>query len=157
MNVLIIDDLAADRELISRILRKSASVEKVEAVSDCKEALNTMDGQFQCIVIDQRLIGMQGDDCIHEIRERLYVGVLILVTGYSDDETLSMRAIQKGADDFVCKDVMDTKLIPAIEAALERRAAGMKVHADVKEKIEEINHIGEHLEDIEKKIGNDES
>src|SRR6267143_1153008 len=107
MRFLIVDDNSSDRDLIVEVLRKSTlDIESVESVKTCAEAMVAFDHKYECILIDHVLmVGVEGLECVKEIRAAGFVGILVLLTGYQD-ETLALKAIPAGADDFVYKDVM---------------------------------------------------
>ncbi len=153
MRFLIIDDNPSDRDLIIEVLRRSGlEIDSVDSVKTCAEAMLAFDHKYECILIDHMLmVGVEGLECVKEIRGSGFVGVLVLLTGYQD-ETLALKAIPAGADDFVYKDAMFDKLATVINNALERRKDGMDLHAATKETEKALDNIGKHLDEIGKRI-----
>lgn len=155
MKIVIVDDLLSDRLLVKAIInRSSLVVEEIREVEACADVIPIC-CEFDCVLIDQKLIGTQGVDCIVEIRRALFAGVLILLTGYTDDETLSRKALLNGADEFLLKGDLRVTLIPAVEKAMIVRAPGLKAYKDAKEREKTLNTLDKNLEALEGKLKED--
>lgn len=165
MNVLVVDDNEVDQMLVSRALRSSpllresalAEVGKVYHVTSCAEVLKTFDGLYDCIVIDQNLsTGDNGVDCIKELRNAGFVGVIILISGYrfNDDRdvALAVKALQSGADDFVFKDKIGESLSSVVFAAMHRREDTMRSQSDLKMRTREFDKMLGGLQGLEDNI-----
>lgn len=148
MIILLVDDEPSDAFLVRHLLaRHDPDFTLLEATS-CEETLAIVAKQtIDCIVMDQRLVGTSGSDCIKQLRENHYVGAFILLTGFADERT-AVEAMKNGADDFLSKDHMHDELPMAIAKAIERRAEAvrMQIHAQEQDKrtadiIEQMNQL----------------
>src|SRR5262245_22646972 len=83
-----------------------------------------------CIVIDVRLPDMNGLDFHAQL---IQLGVLlpvVMITGYGDIP-MSVRAMKRGAVDFLPKPVHDQDMLDAVMAAIERDRRRRTVDGDV--------------------------
>src|SRR5262245_9198869 len=83
-----------------------------------------------CIVIDVRLPDMNGLDFHSRL---IQLGVLlpvVMITGYGDIP-MSVRAMKRGAVDFLSKPIHDQDMLDAVMAAIERDRRRRAVDSDV--------------------------
>jgi FixJ family two-component response regulator len=83
-----------------------------------------------CIVIDIRLPDMNGLDFQAQLAQ---IGVrlpVVMITGYGDIP-MSVRAMKRGAVDFLAKPFHDQDMLDAVMAAIERDRERRKVDGDV--------------------------
>ena len=83
-----------------------------------------------CLVLDLAMPGFTGLDLQRWLLELNSPLPVIFLTGHGDVPT-SVRAIKKGAVDFLTKPVNDEELLRAIREALERESATRMEHAKV--------------------------
>ncbi len=115
--VLLVEDSAPTRELISTVLRR-AGYDVVPAV-DGEDALEQFAGRRPDIVLlDVHLPKMTGWDVLERIRERSELPILML-TALSDDAS-KVRGLNGGADDFLTKPASASELIARVGALLRR-------------------------------------
>ncbi len=94
LKALIVDDEVDNLELLSRVLRKDYEVFSAESGD---KALKLMeDHDFFLILTDQRMPNMLGTEFLEETIKRHPASIRILITGYSDIESV-IDAINKGA------------------------------------------------------------
>ena len=83
-----------------------------------------------CIVIDVRLPDMNGLDFHSQL---IHLGVrlpVVMITGYGDIP-MSVRAMKRGAVDFLPKPIRDQDMLDAVMAAIERDRQRRTVDGDV--------------------------
>lgn len=118
--VFVVDDDAGVRQMISRMVR---SVDlRVETYASVQEFLELYDRrQTGCLVLDVRMPGLSGLD-LQERLVALEVALpIIFITGHGDI-AMGVRAMKRGAMDFIEKPFQDQLLLDAIHAALARAA-----------------------------------
>lgn len=83
-----------------------------------------------CIVIDVRLPDMNGLDFHSQLIEFGVLLPVIMITGYGDIP-MSVRAMKRGAVDFLSKPIHDQDMLDAVMAAIERDRRRRTVDGDV--------------------------
>jgi PAS domain S-box-containing protein len=123
--VLIVDDSAADRELVAGMLRAQFSV--LEA-SDVTRGLALFRSEHpDCVLLDHHLPGIAGLDGLREfVRAQ---AVVIMISG-ADSEELAAEAFKRGARDFIRKNVLtEPILLRVITRERERRRLELALRA----------------------------
>jgi FixJ family two-component response regulator len=115
--VFIVDDDAAIRNAFKSLIR-SVGLD-VEVFGSASEFLqfNPPPGP-NCLVLDIRLPGINGLDFQDELERMGRHIPIIFLTGYGDIP-MSVRAMKKGAVEFLTKPIRDQELLDAIWAALD--------------------------------------
>jgi FixJ family two-component response regulator len=83
-----------------------------------------------CVVIDIRLPDMNGLDFQAQLTERGVRLPVVMMTGYGDI-SMSVRAMKRGAVDFLSKPFHDQDMLDAVMAAIERDRQRRAVEGDV--------------------------
>jgi len=116
LRVLVADDNATNREVISRILERGGHA--VTAVNDGEDALDALDqAQYDIVLLDRNMPGMGGIETLQAIRlmgrglER--VPVLVLSADVTPDAR--RECLEAGADAFISKPVEALRLLEAIQ------------------------------------------
>jgi diguanylate cyclase (GGDEF)-like protein len=105
MNILIVDDDVVDRELVTRILRRSnisCHITEVESVDAAIEELQKT--QFDVVLLDYNLPQRNGIELLLEIKSlhnRYDMAVIMMSTSKEDE--LALSCITAGAQDFLVK------------------------------------------------------
>ena len=121
LDVLMIEDNAADAELCSRELRKAGFEPRVELVQTAQEFCARLSARpFHVILADYTLPAWNGLEALELLRQMDKDIPFILVTGTLRPEE-AQHCFQKGATDFVLKDSL-ARVALAVRLALERRA-----------------------------------
>jgi len=116
--IFVIDDDASVRKSLSFLLR-SAGYE-VKTFVSAEEFLSRADlNSIGCIILDVRMRGMTGLDLQEHLGKRECHMPIIFMTGHGD-VPMSVRAIKKGAVDFLTKPFDDTQLLSSVESAVEQ-------------------------------------
>lgn len=114
-----IDDDTTFCELLTDYLKPEGF--EVTSIHDGTEALQQVFGGFEdydLIILDLMLPGMNGFEILQRIRARLEIPVLML--SGSDEEVNRVVGLEMGADDFVSKPVNPRELVARVRAILRR-------------------------------------
>ena len=127
----VVDDDAAVRLAMVRLVR--AAGHDVLAHACANELLSALaDGRPGCIVLDVQMPGLSG----LEVQDKILNGEnplpIIFLTGHAQIPD-SVRAIQRGAVDFLTKPVQGPVLLAAIERALAKDAADRETRRRLRE------------------------
>jgi len=104
VRVLIVDDSAVMRKLISNILDRDSGIEVVGTAIDGDFALKKVESlKPDVVTLDVDMPRMDGMTALSEIVSRHAIPVLMLSSLTARGAELTMRALELGAVDFVCK------------------------------------------------------
>jgi len=119
-NVLVIDDEVGVRESLSLIL--SMEGYQVESAESGLYAVKLIDDgkNYDFIICDIRMPGMDGIQFLKEIKNRDLGSILIMISAYGTVET-SIEAIKCGADDYINKPINPDELILRMRMAEEKK------------------------------------
>jgi CheY-like chemotaxis protein/anti-sigma regulatory factor (Ser/Thr protein kinase) len=116
--ILVVDDLRADRELMSALLTKDRPWE-VHSVENGREALAYLDRALpEVIVTDLAMPEMDGFELVASVKQRYPYLPVVLVTAKGSEE-VAIRALKEGAASYVPKRLMPGNLRETIESVLE--------------------------------------
>ena len=119
--ILVVDDEAGIRELVGTYLRNEGF--DVEEAADGEQALEMFRNQeFDLLVLDLRLPGLDGYDVLREIRRDSSVYVIVLTA--RSEEADKLIGLELGADDYVTKPFSPRELVARVRAVLRRRRDG---------------------------------
>ncbi len=125
IKVLLIEDNRGDARLIQEML---AEARRVNFDLQCAERVSTgmkhLSGDgIAVILLDLKLPDSSGIDTVIRVRERVSAIPIIVLTG-SFDESLGIKAVREGAQDYLLKDRLDSNLLErSILYAIERQKA----------------------------------
>jgi DNA-binding NtrC family response regulator len=120
-SVLIIDDEAAIRESLETLLEFEGFT--VEAAETGEEGLARLaEHPFDLVLLDFALPDRNGLEILAEIRSRDPRLAVIMITAYGTVDN-AVRAMQKGATNFIQKPWDNEKLLADVRAAVARRRA----------------------------------
>jgi CheY-like chemotaxis protein len=116
-NILVIDDENNIRLMVRLTLQHSGH--NVQTAADGVEGLDKFgDGlDWDLVLLDQRMPGMEGIDVLREIRRRDVQARVIMATAFGTID-LAVEAMKIGATDFLRKPFTAETLRGAVEAAL---------------------------------------
>jgi two-component system response regulator AtoC len=112
MNILIVDDEAAQVDMLKGFLEKQGH--EPHTASGGKEALALfMEKPFDLILLDHRMDGMNGDEVLEKLK-KIEPGIrVIMITAFSEVET-AVKVMRLGADDFLEKPIDLMELLEKI-------------------------------------------
>jgi FixJ family two-component response regulator len=122
--VFVVDDDAAIRKAVSRLLR-SAGIAVADFVSPTEFLAQYDPAMPGCLVLDLAMPGFDGLRLQTTLRETGSSLPIIFLTGQGD-VSKSVQAMKDGAFDFLTKPVNAKNLLPAIRAAIERDAVARR-------------------------------
>lgn len=121
LTIAVVDDEEDVRVALHRLLR-SAGFEVLVYASGNEFLRHAQDSAPDCLVLDLHMPGMSGFDVQAELNERQSSLPVVVITG-NDMAEGRRRALDGGADAYLCKPVDDESLINAILGAVEHHAA----------------------------------
>ena len=130
-SVYVVDDDAAVRDAVSRLIRSAGL--RVRTFESAHEFLATPRAEVpSCLVLDVHLPGLNGLDLQRELAKADVHIPIIFLTGHGDIPT-SVRAIKAGALEFLTKPFADEDLLNAIRdgIAQDRRSRAVPQPAGV--------------------------
>lgn len=108
---------------------------QVNLVHDGHSALRVLsEGEFEAVILDVMLPGMDGFEILRKIRETSDVPVLMLTA--LGDETDRIVGLEIGADDYLPKTFSPRELLARLRAVLRRSVRSHKADEDRSEKLE---------------------
>ncbi len=130
INVLLVDDDEGDRRLVQQILVKTSqqikfTVESVDRLSTAIEYLSN--DKYDVVLLDLGLPDSEGLETFAALHTKIPQVPIIVLSG-TTDETLAIKAVQKGAQDYLIKGQLDgNTLARAICYAIERKKLGERI------------------------------
>jgi FixJ family two-component response regulator len=114
--VCIVDDDASLRRSLGNLL--SSVGLRVQAFESAEAFLESVDpASAGCILLDVRMPGMSGLDCLRHLAATGSRIPVIMLTAHGDDET-RRQSLEAGARAFLEKPVRTAALVDAVRAAL---------------------------------------
>jgi len=113
-SVVIVEDDSGLKEQIIQILESAADINCVGAFASAEEALpQILKKKPDVVLMDIKLPGMSGIQCVAEIKKVLPNMQVIMVTVYEDSERI-FRALTAGANGYLLKSSPPEQLLAAI-------------------------------------------
>jgi DNA-binding response OmpR family regulator len=143
--VLLVEDNPGDARLMKEMLLEVGATNiDLETVETLKDGIDLLaDEDFDLVLLDLTLPDSSGFDTFLTMNEHAPSVAIIVMTGL-DDETIALRAMREGAQDYLVKGKTDgTLLVKAIRYGIERQKAEEQIKQSLEEKIwllREIHH-----------------
>ncbi len=119
--ILIVDDMATTRKLISLTLVKP-EFEVVEAASGEAALEYLRDNAVDVVLMDVMMPGMDGFEATRRIRKELNLTLLpVIILTTVDATDAVVRGMKAGADDYVTKPFNNVELVARVHAAVARK------------------------------------
>ena len=129
--VFVIDDDAAVRKAVSRLLRSAGIA--VAVFASPREFLAQYDPDMPgCLVLDLAMPDINGLQLQTTLAKKGCTLPIIFLTGHGD-VSKSVQAMKHGAFDFFSKPVKEKDLLPAVRAAIEKNAVARREQARLSE------------------------
>ena len=115
MNVLIIEDNPAVARLLKQATREAGYTPQV--VDDRLQALScALSGQFDLILLDVMLPGMDGFEVCRRLREAQVSSLILMITARDTTED-KIAGLDAGADDYIVKPFQVAELLARMRSA----------------------------------------
>jgi FixJ family two-component response regulator len=137
--VFVIDDDASVRKSLSRLLRSFGFGVEVFASAELFLKREPYDG-VGCILLDIRMPGMSGMVLQEQLSKASNNLPIIFITGHGDIPT-SVKAMKRGAVDFLTKPFDDEELLQAIRRAIEKDVRTKADQRETRNALERIKQL----------------
>jgi DNA-binding response OmpR family regulator len=121
VTVLVVEDDAPTRELISVVLRRAGH--RIVAAGDAETAFRAYQVENPDLVLLD--FGLPGEDGLHLLSRLREIGEcpVIMLSGFGE-ESAKVRALMRGADDYVVKPASAAELLARVAAVVRRARRG---------------------------------
>jgi DNA-binding NtrC family response regulator len=120
-DVLIIDDEPSICESLRDLLGRNGIT--ADTAQDRAGGLTKLDsGDYEVVLLDLRMPGVQGLSLLREIREKAPRLPVVMITAFATVET-AVQAMKEGAHDFITKPIDLSNLLRVLEPALRHSEA----------------------------------
>jgi len=148
--VLVVDDSAADRNLVRLSLQASTHPYDLEYAERLSEGLDKLEKRSpHIILLDLNLPDSQGNETVQRVTDKAPDVPILVLTG-SDDDHMALEAVRTGAQDYIVKGKMDGyALTRAMNHAIERHQVlgalrqSRQTQLDFKDKF--LSHVSHEL------------
>lgn len=117
MDILLVEDDAVDEIAVRRLLSGEAVIHCVNSLSQAIEYSKQQ--EVHLILLDLGLPDSNGLDTFTRLRAEVPEVPIVVLTGV-DDDSLAVRTIRKGAQDFLVKGYLDARALRSLGFAVER-------------------------------------
>jgi two-component system sensor histidine kinase/response regulator len=129
LRVLIVDDDLALLEALPEALRLRMGGVTVETADSATAALDRIaEREYDAIVTDIKMPGMDGLELLDEIRSRRPGTPTLIITGHGENE-LVVHAMRGGARDFIQKPINRDYFVAALYQAIREHVASRQARA----------------------------
>ena len=118
MHVLLVDDDPALSEMLTEYLA-GEGIRTTAAFNGVDGAAAALSGQFDAVILDVMLPGMDGNEVLRRIRQKSTVPVIMLTAKGGDVDRVI--GLEMGADDYVAKPYFPRELVARLRAVLRRQ------------------------------------
>jgi DNA-binding response OmpR family regulator len=129
MNILVVEDDKANALLIEKLLKKEKY--SVDIASNAKEALEFIDkALYNLIILDWNLPDGSGFEILKETRD-LLIDSQILMLSANSDIAYRVKALDSGADDYLCKPYALVELLARVKSLLRRTSSNKSTNLEI--------------------------
>ena len=133
----IVEDLDEVREGLKQFISLNPEFKVLDTYKTAEEAVHEIPRQKPDVVImDISLPGMNGIECIREIKNKVPQTQFMMFTVYENDEKV-FEALKAGASGYLLK---NTGLVQMIEALKELHTGGSPMSANIARKLVKVFH-----------------
>ncbi|MDM1408398.1 sigma-54 dependent transcriptional regulator [Myroides sp. DF42-4-2] len=118
--ILIVEDEAAIRRVLIRILEEESPEYKVDGAEDGAEGLQMIaQGEYDLVISDIKMPKMSGDELLVEAKKVKPETVFVMISGHGDLET-AINTMKLGAFDYISKPPDLNRLLTTVRNALDK-------------------------------------
>lgn len=145
IHLLLVEDNEADAFLTRRMLEKASNgklrfyIEQSGSISEALAYLSSHNPD--AVLLDLELPDSKGLETLEKIQNAASHLPVVVLTGLSDEE-LGIRAVQKGAQDYLVKGQGNSNILCSLRYAIERHLL-----------VAQVNDLNERINDIISNIG----
>lgn len=144
--VLLVDDDSALLEALPETVRLHMDGVEIDTCDSAREALERIEAtDYDAIVTDIKMPGMDGLALLLEIKERRPSTPTLLITGHGERD-LAVQALRGGAYDFLQKPVDRNYFVASLERAIQLRGLDRRVE-EQRHALERHARVLEHVGD----------
>ncbi len=137
VSVAIVEDDARIRESLAVLIQAAPDFRWVGSHATAEEALRGLPAQKPDVVLmDINLPGMNGIDCVHQLKNKLPGVQILMLTVYEDSERV-FDALRHGACGYIIKRTAPQKLLEAIR---EAQSGGSPMSPHIARKVVQFFH-----------------
>ncbi|NQT57805.1 MAG: response regulator [Bacteroidetes bacterium] len=137
------DDDAAIRKILQIILKKEGFVVSIcDSGNSLLDLLSIKSDEIDCIVLDIKMPGISGLELLGILKSKYPYIPVIMLTAFTDLDT-GMKAIRKGAEDYLSKPVRRSELISRVNDVIKKS----KAKSAENEKLQNSSHQQKFLEE----------
>ncbi|PYM80753.1 MAG: hypothetical protein DME13_21980 [Candidatus Rokuibacteriota bacterium] len=149
LHVLVVDDDPALLQALPEALRLRMSGVAVDTANSATAALDRMVGRdYDAIVTDIKMPGMDGLALLTEIRTRRPDTPILIITGHGE-HALAIQALRGGAYDFIHKPIDRDQIVGSLQRAMAAHARTRRV----KDRQVALERCAAELEQIADQLG----
>ncbi len=137
--VFVVDDDLSVRKSLDRLIRSAGFAVETFAAANAFLERHSHKGP-SCLILDVKMPGVSGLELQEKLLSQEYAMPIIFITGHGDIP-MTVKAIKKGAVNFLSKPFDDTDLLDAVHEALQRDTKARTI----REKLEKIHRCLESL------------
>ena len=139
-NIFVVDDDPSVRKGLGRLLRSMgyqaetfcSAEEFLQNASDCHGP--------SCLVLDVKMPGLDGLGLQKQLEQRDYVMPIVFITGHGDIP-MSVKAMKKGAIDFLTKPFDEEDFVKAVQEALDKDMANRRAMNERESILERVRSL----------------
>ena len=144
--VLLVDDDSSLLEALPETVRLHMDGVEIDTCDSAREALERIEAtDYDAIVTDIKMPGMDGLALLFEIKERRPSTPTLLITGHGERD-LAVQALRGGAYDFIQKPIDRSYFIASLERAIQLRGLNRRVE-EQRHALERHARVLEHVGD----------
>jgi FixJ family two-component response regulator len=148
--VFVIDDDSSVRRALTRLLSSCGFA--VESFSSAREFLQqNRRSEPACLILDVNMPDLSGLDLQQEMNRYGISHPIIFITGFGDIP-MTVKAMKRGAVDFLTKPFKDEDLIDAVRSAIEQQQGAMKKGEELEDFTRRVKSLTERQQQIFRRI-----
>jgi len=137
ISISIIEDLAEVREGLAQFLSLNDSFKVMSTYGSAEQAIKELpDFRPNIVIMDIHLPGMNGIECIRQLKNKMPGTQFMMFTVYENDEKV-FEALKAGASGYLLK---NTGLVQMLVALKELHEGGSPMSANIARKVVSIFH-----------------